>query len=313
MIRQGAPTASPLLASLLFVLGPLVTGCGPGEDAPSREMPRMGTSGSMAALATDTTALRRLHDSIDTSHDHLMSRYGELEARMPPEAAELYRTMEPMTGMTRDMHGRMMSVMHRRGMMGPGMMHEAMTGEMPMAREWDWQMETMHQEMAAYMAELGFDEMAEIHTSMAGLYGRARRSLEAEGDEEMAAPEAPEGEISGEAVYQQACSSCHGPQGGGRAGIFPPVAGSSWVSGVPETPIRIVLHGLEGPVEVDGRTYDGVMPSFGARLSDGEVAAVLSHVRTSWAGASEVTAEAVSSVRREYRSRSRPWTASELR
>ena len=42
------------------------------------------------------------------------------------------------------------------------------------------------------------------------------------------------------------------------AGVFPPVVGSEWVTGAPETVVRVLLHGLHGPVEVAGTTYDGV-------------------------------------------------------
>lgn len=114
-------------------------------------------------------------------------------------------------------------------------------------------------------------------------------------------------------MYQRSCASCHGPDGEGRVGVFPPLAGSSWVAGDPRTAVRILLHGLVGPVEVGGRSYDGVMPAFRARLSDREIAAVLTHVRSSFADASPITAEEVASVRSEVRGRRDPWTVSELR
>jgi hypothetical protein len=45
--------------------------------------------------------------------------------------------------------------------------------------------------------------------------------------------------------------------------------------------MRIVLHGLQGQIQVQDRTFDGTMPAFGSRLSDEEVAALLAYVRSS--------------------------------
>ena len=51
------------------------------------------------------------------------------------------------------------------------------------------------------------------------------------------------------------CKTCHGDAGQGDA-IYPPLAGSEWVTGDQERLIRIVLKGLWGPIEVKGKTYD---------------------------------------------------------
>src|SRR6185295_10911674 len=56
----------------------------------------------------------------------------------------------------------------------------------------------------------------------------------------------------GLAVYNKICSPCHQPDGNGSAGLFfPPLAGSEWVQAKdPARIIRIVLHGLSGPIKV---------------------------------------------------------------
>ncbi len=41
--------------------------------------------------------------------------------------------------------------------------------------------------------------------------------------------------------------------------------------------IRTVLYGLQGPIQVEGKTYNGVMPPF-RQLKDEEVAAILNHI-----------------------------------
>ena len=45
--------------------------------------------------------------------------------------------------------------------------------------------------------------------------------------------------------------------------VFPHLDGSSWLTGDPELPIKIVLHGLFGPVTVDGKQYIAVVSGWG--------------------------------------------------
>lgn len=119
--------------------------------------------------------------------------------------------------------------------------------------------------------------------------------------------------VDGAAVYAQQCVACHQGNGEGLAGAFPPLAGADWVTEDPETPVKILLAGLSGPIEVNGATYNGAMPAFGAVLSDAEIAAVVTHIRTTWGNeASEVTAEQVASIRESIGARGN-WTAEELR
>ncbi len=56
-------------------------------------------------------------------------------------------------------------------------------------------------------------------------------------------------------------------------GVFPPLVGSEWVTGPPETLVRIILNGLQGPIEVAGQTYNGAMPAWAQQLSGQEIAA----------------------------------------
>lgn len=119
--------------------------------------------------------------------------------------------------------------------------------------------------------------------------------------------------VDGAKLYAQQCVACHQSTGLGLAGAFPPLAGADWVTGEPEVPIKILLSGLGGPIEVNGNTYNGVMPAFGAVFNDAEIAAVVSHIRGSWDnGASEVTADQVAEIRAAVGTRG-AWTAGELR
>ncbi|HRQ89614.1 MAG TPA: cytochrome c, partial [Bacteroidia bacterium] len=97
--------------------------------------------------------------------------------------------------------------------------------------------------------------------------------------------------------------TCHQPNGLGMANIYPPLAGSPWVTGSVERLAKVTLHGLWGPMEVNGTVYDpakGVPPmtAFKAILSDKEIAAVLTFVRNTWGNeAPVVTPEQVKAVR----------------
>ena len=88
----------------------------------------------------------------------------------------------------------------------------------------------------------------------------------------------------GEGVYAQ-CAGCHQPDGSGVVGAFPPLAGHAPeianVEGGRDYLIKVVLFGLQGPIEVAGQTYDTPMPPF-LQLSDEQVAAVVNHVLHAW-------------------------------
>ena len=110
------------------------------------------------------------------------------------------------------------------------------------------------------------------------------------------------------------CSACHGTDGkGATGGTFPPLAGSPWVLGDAALPVKVVLHGLHGPVEVDGRSFNLEMPPQGGILPDEQIAAILTHVRSSWGNkAGQVTQEFVKATRDANVDRKTAWTAEEL-
>jgi mono/diheme cytochrome c family protein/heme/copper-type cytochrome/quinol oxidase subunit 4 len=89
----------------------------------------------------------------------------------------------------------------------------------------------------------------------------------------------------GERTYASSCQSCHQAGGAGMPGIFPPLAGNlpalHNAEGGREYLIDVLLNGLTGQIEVNGQTYNGVMPPW-ASLSDEQIAAVLNHELTAW-------------------------------
>ncbi|CAG9168144.1 cytochrome c [Cupriavidus respiraculi] len=117
----------------------------------------------------------------------------------------------------------------------------------------------------------------------------------------------------GKQLYAANCQACHQATGQGLPGVFPPLAGSPFVTGDAQIPAQILLHGLTGPVEVLGATYNGAMPAFGEQLGDAEIAALLTHIRAEWGnGAPAVDAATVAAARKEAESRKTPWRVEEL-
>jgi putative membrane-bound dehydrogenase-like protein len=117
----------------------------------------------------------------------------------------------------------------------------------------------------------------------------------------------------GAAVYARTCIACHGIDGKGLAPVFPPLDGSPWLVGAKQRPIDIVLHGLMGPIEVAGATYDSVMAPLGPMLTDAEVADVLTYVRQRWSNdAAPIGAADVEARRAATKGRTTMWTAAEL-
>lgn len=119
---------------------------------------------------------------------------------------------------------------------------------------------------------------------------------------------------NGPQLYTLYCSACHAPDGkGATGGTFPPLAESPYLAGDPDRAIKIVLKGLTGPVDVLGNTYNLEMPPQGAVLPDDQVAAILTHVRSSWGNqAGPVTAAQVKTIRASIADRAMPWTAPEI-
>lgn len=115
-------------------------------------------------------------------------------------------------------------------------------------------------------------------------------------------------------LYETYCGACHAPDGqGATGGQFPPLAGSEWIQGPPDRAIQIVLHGLQGPIEVQGKPFNLMMPPQGAVLPDDQIAAILTHVRSSWGNEeTKVTPQMVATARAATAKRTAPWTAPEI-
>lgn len=116
----------------------------------------------------------------------------------------------------------------------------------------------------------------------------------------------------GKAIYDALCLTCHQADAKGLPGIYPPLTANDRITGEPRPLIRVVLHGLSGPLQVNGQTY-GVMPMPPMGLNDQHLADVLSYVRMSFGNnAPPVTPEQVAAERAATQGRATPWTATDL-
>ncbi|MBV8601899.1 MAG: cytochrome c [Candidatus Eremiobacteraeota bacterium] len=104
---------------------------------------------------------------------------------------------------------------------------------------------------------------------------------------------------SGKALYESRCASCHQPDGKGVPGTFPPLAGNKDETAAnPSRVIGIVKHGLNTELVVNGKKYPGGMPAWKGQLTDAEIAAILTYIRSSWGNkASAVTEKQVAAVK----------------
>jgi mono/diheme cytochrome c family protein len=117
--------------------------------------------------------------------------------------------------------------------------------------------------------------------------------------------------VDGGQLFTAKCAACHQATGLGIPGVFPPLAGSEWVRGSDKVLVQIPLHGISGALEVKGASYHGTMPSFDT-LSDAEIAAVLTYVRSHFTNSvSAVSAATVAAGRAATESQKLPFDSGE--
>ncbi len=122
----------------------------------------------------------------------------------------------------------------------------------------------------------------------------------------------------GRGLFESYCTACHGKSGEGIPNVAPPLVGSGWVNAADKSiPIRIVLDGLEGPLQVAGKPYalPGVM--IGMRenkvTNNGTIAKIITYIRNSWGNdAGAVQVADVGKVHAATKDRKNPYKAEDL-
>ena len=87
---------------------------------------------------------------------------------------------------------------------------------------------------------------------------------------------------NGAKIYQAKCQGCHQSNGLGDGANYPPLGNSEWVTGETAALSQIIMNGVMGPIEVDGRVWNGAMPSQAAGMTASDLAAVMTYIRNSF-------------------------------
>jgi mono/diheme cytochrome c family protein len=126
--------------------------------------------------------------------------------------------------------------------------------------------------------------------------------------------------MAGGQIYKSLCVACHGADGKGLpTNAAPALRGAKHLNADKDLAIRILLHGLKGPIE--GKTYPSVMVAMNDN-SDEWVASVVSYIRYEFVGTSirvgktrqsaVVQVEDVKKIREQHAQQTEPWTMEEL-
>jgi mono/diheme cytochrome c family protein len=263
--------------------------------------------------------LETAYDSLQTAYKTLVAEYETSPDSLPYDLQSLYAQMQQMHGQMETNHRQMMSGNMEGHMQGDGMMAGGMRMSMQrqghMTGEWYQQMMGMHEQMATMHRGIGQQSMAEMHKRLSSRFEHMMGMIPGidEPTDVSSSEDTDPSALNGKTLYAQNCATCHGSDASGINGAFPPLVNSEWVTADISIPVRILLNGLSGEIEVNGQTYQGVMPSFKARLSTSEIAAILNYLRSQNEGdLPEINRDDVSRVAKTYSKRNRPWNASEL-
>lgn len=160
-------------------------------------------------------------------------------------------------------------------------------------RQWDAVLQSMHD----YGLKLGDAERSEILDYLTKYLGPNPPPAPRTAQGEAAGGKASAGaaRVDGHAVYERNCSSCHGADARGQPTRVPPLAGNDDLRRDPLLPVLVILHGIDGPIEVEGARFDASMPAFD-HLSDAQIAAVVNYLRNAGDG-HEVTPSTVAGQR----------------
>lgn len=262
--------------------------------------------------------LETAYDSVQSNYQKLMTAYESNVDSLPNELQWLYPKIEQMY--------RQMEVSHQQILARNKRHHtedknnRMMSGKMGMhwqnhkTGEWCLQLEGLHDEMAKIHEAAGQQSLAEMNTRLSGAYKKMIEIIPGL-DEPTEVPfndKADPSILNGKRLYVQNCAACHGADAKGMDGAFPPLINTKWITGDKSVPVRILLHGLNGEMEVEGQTYNGSMPSFKARLSAAEITAILNYLRAeSDSELPEISLRDIIQVSNAHQ-RTRPWQADEL-
>ncbi|WP_246858749.1 c-type cytochrome [Chitinophaga sp. XS-30] len=171
--------------------------------------------------------------------------------------------------------------------------------------------EALFEEITAWSADTNLVIRRHLQKVITDIANRRKAKLD-----ETLVKEFPRGNL----IYKTICQTCHGADGDGIQSLAPPLNHSDLVTGKKERLISIVLYGLTGPVEVNGKIYkapeiSGDMPGIinNDEFSDADLAQLMSFIRNAWGNkAGRVTEQDILKVKQQHKGREKPFTMEEL-
>ncbi len=118
---------------------------------------------------------------------------------------------------------------------------------------------------------------------------------------------------------EASCFGCHSADGAGMPNLGPPLDESQWVTGKPEILVKILLHGLSGPITVNGEKFNPTaeMPALGSNptMTDQTIGDLATYIRNEWTNQGTPVSAAFVRQQREITAgrAGKPWTAKELK
>jgi mono/diheme cytochrome c family protein len=85
----------------------------------------------------------------------------------------------------------------------------------------------------------------------------------------------------GQRLYETNCQSCHMEDGSGLRGVIPPIAGADYLQKHREELPCLIRHGIEGPITVNGITYNQPMPGVETMRED-HITNLLNYIQTNF-------------------------------
>jgi len=117
----------------------------------------------------------------------------------------------------------------------------------------------------------------------------------------------------GQTYFTQNCVVCHQVNGAGIPNSYPPLAGSEFVNGGSRRLGMILLKGLQGPVTVEGHSFNGAMPPWGTSLTDKKISAILTYVRQAFGNkGGPITPDQIADARKEFAGHADSWHAEDI-
>ncbi len=117
---------------------------------------------------------------------------------------------------------------------------------------------------------------------------------------------------AGKELFTMTCATCHQATGTGMEGLAPPLLNSDWVLGSDDRLGRIILHGVKGPITVNGKKWEMEMPGL-PFFDDEQIAAIMTYAKREWEHTGKpVTPEMIKKIRETSGERSEAWTEAEL-